>query len=329
MYIRVTDIDDLHALENVRFGEPVLVEFEPKVYNDVPTIELPRTGTLVIFNGNGASINFQKTAEGFTSIPETQGQALNEWNTTRFLFKDFTCIQGGKKGISIGSTYNTIIENIEFVGQREYAIELRFALKSVIRDCLVTVPFKDGVYVGGGNWSGANQANSQSNSTTVQGVRVFAWRESGNSFIFEDVNGCSLKDCISEGHQNERAVLIDNGTNSVTKNFHLDNFHLEHEPKECAIEITSGASVSNVIQRLYVNLPTNVSSPIIKNRLNAPMDLRDIGWWHDNYKILFTHNAPRLETDRCHYKLGKKTLQTEDPRGLFMGYVNFKNKIVA
>jgi hypothetical protein len=327
MTILIKEVEDLLRLKYAPKSEPLVIEFLPQYY-EVPEIQLPRTNHLVMVKGNGAHIKFIGKSEGFTSMPDSQGQALNEFMATRYLIENFSKIEGGDYGVYIGGTFNTVLRNIEFVGQREAAVNLRFALMSRLENILVTNCFKDGIRIMDGDWRGATVSNSQSNHTVLDQCRVYARQNSEYSYVFEQNSGISLLNSISEGHPNKGAVVykVSKG-NPVVKHFNIKNFHIEQAPTDFGISILAPAATSNIFDQIYIS--SKINSPVIHNILNSPMDLTNIGWWDRKYKIYCTHRAPRIYIDRCHYILNKQSFETDHPAGIFFPYITVENQIRA
>lgn len=319
--------DILIYIEKKMPKNPIVIEFETGIYN-LDEINLPRNRHgFVHINGNGSHIKFKKGSRGFFSVPSNNKQALNEFMSTRYLIENFSRIEGGKYAINLCATFNSIIRNIECVAQEVAGIELRFGLMTRIENILVTNPIMDGIRIDIGNWKGATKTNSQSNHTVLEQCRVYN-REGGNySFDIIHSSGVVLRDCISEGRNNKRAINYDSYGNPVVKNFTIENFHLEHSPEEGGIWISASATTSNIIDKYYIN-SGNIKYPIVLG-YNGPVQIKNIGWWRDEFKIMSTHHAPRILIDQCNWRLNGRSVITTAEKKLFKDYIRVSNQLIS
>lgn len=316
------------VLERIKVSEnnsPIFLDFVTGKYV-LDTVELPRgQHKFVYINGNGSHITFKKGAKGFRSVPANQKVALNEFMATRYLIENFSQIVGGEIGINIGATFNTIINNIEFVGQQEAAIDIRFGLMTKISNVLVTNPMYDGIRLGIGDWSGAGRTNSQSNHSVLEQCRVYSRAGGHYSYDIQNSSGIVIRNCIAEGRQNLRAINFEAYGNPVVKNFTIENFHLEYCPSDTGIYIASSSKTSNVIDKLYVN-NGSIKFPITC-AYNTPIQLKNIGWWKSSFAIRCTHHAPRIFIEQCTNLINSRSIITTAGKPLFTKYIHITNPI--
>lgn len=305
------------------YGVPLVMEMESDTYF-LNEFAIPYGCPYVEIIGNGSNINFSDN--GFICLPGTQQQALDVGTNSRYIIRDFNSIHGGANGVHIGGSFGTQIRNINFVGQSLSAITLEFALMSKISSVLVTNPWKHGIILDSGSWSKASIRNSQCNHTVLEQCRVYSRGQAGYSYIIKNSSGIVLRDCIAEGHPNTGAVLYSAKDNPVVKNFKIENFHLEYAPTEFGIHISAGGATSNIIDGLYVS-SNNVKYPVYIDR-NSPVQLKNIGWWDDKWKIYSTHSAPRIIMDQCNYRLNYYSVYCPD-KAIFKPYVRVVNPIIA
>lgn len=313
------------------------INFEPGDYVVSESLELPRTGSLVIINGHGANLKAKGGIDIFRSIPADQSQAMI-WNKTRYLIQDFGKIQGGGRGIFIGSSFNTVIRNIEFIGQSTAAIDLVFCLMSTIENILVTNVGHDGIVLRSGvdsqtgehAWKGTSYNNSQCNHTVVQSCRVYNKKEcTGTSFKILQSTGVRLLDCISEGWPNEHAVFFDAEKCTTAKLFSIENFHLEHVPTNGALCFRSNGSIVTV-DGLYLQVGSK-TSPSVWIMNNGNYVFKNIPWWPEGAWVK-SSNSPYvvIEQSRSDFSNFSKTwVNTEKPgQPIYKPYLDVKKSLV-
>lgn len=319
--------DDIAAVFKNLSKKVQKITFEPGEYVAADTLHLPRTGGMVIIDGNGAKLKLQKM--GFYSMPSSQDEAM-VFNHTRYLIRNFSSISEGDKGVMLGSSFNSVIENIEFVGQKQTAIDLIFCLMSTIKNVLVTNCYHDGIVLRTAKnvdtkkleWSGASFNNSQCNHSELRSCRVYNLKEcTGTSFKILQSSGVRLVNCISEGWPNERAVYYDALGASTAKFFSIKNFHLEHVPREGALCFRSFGSLVE-IDGLFVQM-TNEVSPVINIKNNGSYVFRNFPYWPENAWIA-SSNSPSVVIENCPhsmYKIDKYWTNTEkEGEKIFQGY---------
>ncbi len=313
------------------------INFEPGDYAISQSLELPRTGSLVIVNGQGANLKAKGAIDIFRSIPTDQSQAMI-WNKTRYLIHDFGRIEGGSRGVFIGSSFNTVIRNIEFIGQSTAAIDLVFCLMSTVENILVTNVGHDGIVLrsavdsqtGKHEWKGTSFNNSQCNHTVVQSCRVYNKKEcTGTSFKILQSTGVRLLDCISEGWPNEHAVFFDAEKCTTAKLFSIENFHLEHVPTNGALCFRSNGSIVTV-DGLYLQVGSK-TSPSIWIMNNGNYVFKNIPWWPEGAWVK-SSNSPYvvIEQTRASFADFKNNWVNAEKPGqpIYQPYLDVKRKLV-
>lgn len=313
------------------------IVFEPGDYLISGKLELPRTGSLVVIDGQGANLKVKGNNPVFVSIPSDQKQAM-VWNKTRYLIQNFGKIEGGSRGVFIGSSFNTVIRNIEFIGQSQAAIDLVFCLMSTVEEVLVTNVLNDGIVlrsaVEGGTkkqvWPGTSYNNSQCNHSVLRSCRVYNRKEcTGTSFKILQSTGVRLVDCISEGWPNKHAVLFDAQDCTTAKYFAIENFHLEHVPTDGALCFRSNGSIVEV-NGLYLQTGS-ADSPAIWLMNNGNYIFKNIPWWPEQAWVK-SSNSPYVVIEQCKpaFSNFKKNWKNAERPGepVYAPYLKVEKKLV-
>ena len=194
-----------------------------------------------------------------------------------------------------------------------------------IENVLVTNPKADGFVIRTGDWPGASATNSQSNSTVLSQCRVYCSNTTTNAYSVLNCGGVRLVDCISEGGEADRDLLLSAemhndqerfGSNPTMKSFTLENFHVEHNVRKESILVNMTPQASVNLSNIYWNSAS--TAPVIRY-VRGQLNLSDIGWWTDNHRIISRVHAPRINVTRCHSKLrlGDKESTTATRSGSF------------
>ena len=280
---------------------------EVATYRCEGDIVLPARQHLVI-DGRGAKLILGAGSNGFTTRVADQ-KAAQSHTSSRYTIRDFSAIEGGRKGVDLKATLNSIIINCRFTGQSEAAIDLRFCLMARIQNVLVTNPAKQGIVVRHGAWTGATATNSQSNSTVLDQCRVYCSSTTTAAFTVLNSGGVRMSDCISEGHAprfdvflsarmdgNEAAIA----NNPVVKSFHCSNLHVEHRSTVASIHVNMPVKAVVDLRNIYWN--GKLTAPVLRY-LSGQVYLSDIGWWDPSFHIATRVSAPRIHVERCHSAL--------------------------
>lgn len=304
-------------------GATSIVFSAAATYHSEGDILLPEVQLLVI-DGRGCKLTLGPGSNGFTRHVPDQKAAMR-MVASRYTFRDFAAIQGGRKAIDLSATLGSTITNCRMTNQSVAAIDLRFCLMARLQSVLVTNPKDQGIVVRTGDWPGANWNNSQSNHTVLDQCRVHASKSTTNAFVVLNSSGVCMTNCISEGAEADRDLYLSAATdgrhdtqarNSVVKQFILENFHIEHRVRKEHIFVNMPAKASVQVSHLYMNVKP--AAPVI-NYMGGQLNLSDIGWWTEGLRIVSRVGAPHILVQRCHGQLrtGEKTGHTSTKAGCF------------
>lgn len=335
----LTPADDLPAVFRALTAAAKVqrIVFTPGIYVVDDTLHLPRTRSLVVIDGQGAAIKASGDFPVFYSLPRDQSEAM-VYNKTRYLIKDFGQITGGGKGVFMGSSFNTVIENIEFIGQKEAAVDLVFCLMCTVEKVLITNPLHDGIVLRSGvdeatrnnAWPGTSFNNSQCNHTVLRSCRVYNRKGTkGTSFKVLQSTGVRLIDCISEGWENARAVFFDAKGCTTAKYFSIQNFHLEHAPFDGGLVFQSFGSTVEV-DGFFTQI-ASAESPTIWLMNNGNYIFKNIPWWPSGAWVNSSH-SPAVVIQHCtnrFYDFQKVWRNGERPgQPIFMNYFRTSDDLV-
>lgn len=274
------------------------------VYRCNTDIVLPDAQLLVI-DGRGAKLVLGPNSNGFTRRVADQKEALR-MTASRYAFRDFAAIEGGRKGVDLQATLGSTITNCRFTGQSVAAIDLRFCLMARVQNVLVTKPKGRGIVVRHGDWPGATATNSQSNSTVLDQCRVYCEITTTAAFMVLNTGGVRMSDCISEGSPADYDLFLSavmdgsedrTANNPVVKSFKLENFHVEHKVRKASIHVNMPVKSSVVLANVYWNGPQ--TAPVIQY-VCGQLNLMDIGWFNKEFSIHTRTESPRINIERCH-----------------------------
>jgi hypothetical protein len=213
-----------------------------RTYTISRNIELPKFTTggrkIYVINGNGAVLQAQNDSIIiFNRIPSNQKEALDRMISARFIIQGLS-FTGGAKGINMGATLGTAIEQCNFNNQREAAVDIQFGLQTKISHCYATNCYTDSFILRTGEDWGGNANNSQSNHSVIESCRVYARKGAKTGYKVLGSGGVVLRDIISEGsHEIEYAVYVGRLKSTTVRLFKMENLHLEHAPFKAAIFI--------------------------------------------------------------------------------------------
>ncbi len=260
---------------------------------------------LLIIDGRGCVLKLAPASNGFTCAVSDQ-KAATQRISSRYVIKDFAAIQGGRKAIDLQATLGSEVLNVKLFSQTEAAVDLRFCLMARLEHVLVTNPVKRGIVVREGDWPGASASNSQSNSTVLEQCRVNCSDGSTEAFAVLNSGGVRMQDCVSEGGPCDHDLFLSATTdgdeskpasNTVVKSFTLSNFHVEHKARKASIYVNMPSKASVSLANVYWNGPQ--TAPVILYVMGQ-LNLSDIGWWNEGFRIATRISAPRITVERCH-----------------------------
>jgi hypothetical protein len=241
------------------------------------SLELPRYSARghFILEGNGCFLQATSdTVSIFNRIPRNQREALDKMVSTRFVIQDFS-FRGGAKGINLGASLGTAILRCNFFNHHEAAVDIQFGLQTRIEHCYTTNCYKDNfVLRTGTDWGGSNN-NSQSNHSVVESCRVFARKDSKTGFKVLGSGGVVLSNIISEGHHDiDYAIYADRLNSTTVRRFVIENFHLEHTPKEAGIYLRISGNTE--INGVYYQMAREEFPLVQAGRNSGLIELRNI-----------------------------------------------------
>lgn len=262
-------------------------------------------GRVLVIDGKGCRLLLGPGSHGFTCAVADQKAAAAQV-TSRYVIRDFAEIQGGLKAIDLKATLGSEVRNVKLVRQTEVAVDLRFCLMALLQHVFVTNPGGKGIVLRHGDWPGATGFNSQSNSTVLEQCRVYASKTTTNAFEVLNSGGVRMTDCVSEGapvdHDLFLSASVDGNEeepagNTVVKSFTLANFHVEHAARKASVYVNMPSKAAVSLSNIYWNGPQ--TAPVILYVMGQ-LNLSDIGWWNDGFRIVTRISAPRINVERCH-----------------------------
>lgn len=172
----------------------------------------------------------------------------------------------------LGSTFNSVVENIQLNGAINYGIEFRFCLMGRLQNILCNSIDSTAIYVGKGNWPGAGNNTSQSNGTIIEQVRVFN-AIGATAFNIESSSMITLRSCISEGNPARYHLLwVDYPTTTTVQDGTVDNFYIE-APGTIKI-VTKG---SKLLKGIWMQHPTRFEFEALASV--STIYMKDIPYW--------------------------------------------------
>lgn len=161
-------------------------------------------------------------------IPADQNEALNTMQDVSVIIRDGEFI--GKAGtgvlLDLGSTYGSVVDAVDFSNANE-GVHFRFCLMGAVSNSLAGGIRQKAYIADMGNWSGASNSNSQSNSSRFEQCRVFNYPGSVAAFADYAASGMVHEQCISEGGSPNYHFLSDALNSTVVKDGYLHMLHLE------------------------------------------------------------------------------------------------------
>jgi hypothetical protein len=273
-------------------------------YTAAGDIELPARPLLVI-DGRGCTLRLGPESRGFTCAVADQHAAM-ERVSSRYVIRDLGAIEGGRTAISLAATLGSRISNVKCVRQTEAAVDLRFCLLTRLEQVFVTNPVAAGFVLRQGDWPGATAFNSQCNSSVLDQCRVNCSKTTTDAFRILNSGGVELRACVSEGAPCAHDLFLSARTdgneaepadNTVVKAFLARDLHIEHAARTASIHVNMPAKAAVTLSNVYWNGPQ--TAPVIRYTLGQ-LNLEDIGWWHESFRIVTRISAPRINVQRCH-----------------------------
>lgn len=197
----------------------------------------------IVINLNGyalydASVNGLRYLVG--RIPTDQNEALNVMQSVAVIIRDGAIIgknTGIGTGIDLAATYGSVFEAVDFRGWKD-GLHLRFALMTAVRNCMTNGISNEAFIADMGNWPGANNNNSQSNSSRFEQCRVFCNDGSFSGFSAYAASGMIWEQDIVEGSNSQYGWYIDGKGATVVKDGYLHMSHNENSPTKSAVYVS-------------------------------------------------------------------------------------------
>jgi hypothetical protein len=225
-----------------------------------------------------------------------QDDALNRMITTAIVIRDGTLRGNNLTGtlLELTCTYGSIVEGVDFVNG-EYGCYFRFCLMGVCRNSLAN-GIRNTAYVADmGDWIGANNVNSQSNSSRFEQCRVFAVDGSFTGFADYAASGMIHEQCIVEGKNSKHAFFVDTKASTVVKDGLIHFSHIENQPTVSAVELSLGGGYY-IVDGLFSQYPTTLVNA--KANSNYPhVKVRNVAWHLSGHRYGTTGTAVVWEFD--------------------------------
>jgi hypothetical protein len=115
-----------------------------------------------------------------------------------------------------------------------------------------------------------------------------------------------MSECVSEGAPCDPDLFLSATTdgdeskpasNTVVKSFTLSDFHVEHTVKVASIYVNMPSKAAVSLSNVYWN--NKQTAPVILYVMGQ-LNLSDIGWWDEGFRIASRISAPRINVERCH-----------------------------
>ena len=182
----------------------------------------------LVIDGNMAAIRM-KNQNAFTALmrtpPTDNAEALAGMYQAWYKIENIRFYgYNTQKGIEISATGGSEFNNLRFDG---------FGTGLTLRFCLNATVYKNyyincvnGLYVGIGNWTGADNANSQSNHTTISKLECYMPSNGNVAIGVYDCSGVTVSNSIIEGFKCVNGIEFISNSN-VVKDFTATGIHFE------------------------------------------------------------------------------------------------------
>lgn len=183
---------------------------------------IPKNSYRLTISGYGAKWN----TPGIRRVAPTDNSDANLLIIARHIIEGVEFVSNGSGTcLDLGPSYMSAYRDLKFDSFSE-AIHLRFALRTTIANC-EAVNCVNGFIVDYGNWTGADNANSQSNQTTIEQSRCYMPSNGNIAIGVYAASGVVVRDVVIEGHICTVAIDFDGKNSNVVKDFTIDNVHCE------------------------------------------------------------------------------------------------------
>ena len=129
--------------------------------------------------------------------------------------------------MQIQCTYGSTVRNMKF-NNAHIALTMQFCLMALLEQNMYnSVNYGSVLSTGVGYWSGASNAGTQSNASTVRQERHYCTTTAVAGISIIGSSGCRVEQCIVEGGAADHALIYDAENSTVVKDFLIDNFWIE------------------------------------------------------------------------------------------------------
>ena len=237
-------------------------------------ISVPKTAYRLTIIGYGS-----KWYGGLKRTTPTNNSDANEYVVARFVIEGIEFVGSQNMvALDLGASYMSAYRDLKFDGFLE-AIHLRFALRTLIENC-EAVNCVNGFIADMGNWTGADNANSQSNHTTMTDCRAYMPSNGQVAYGIYAASGCVVRDCIIEGFVVSKGIDFNGRNSNVVKDFTIENVHFEcvNGSTVAFINIESFAGGTVTINKAFgqhasMFLKANSTSGL------GFVDISNVPWW--------------------------------------------------
>jgi hypothetical protein len=184
----------------------------------------------VLFEGYGARIFTTAAITLFNRVPATQTIALDSlvsnWQMT---MRGFT-LEGngtaGQVGIRVGASLNWSYEDMNF-DQLDTAHIILFGLHNQIRNCDYGLNETDNIVLDYGSRWGGTPANSATNETVIDNVRVFGANGANSHLRIFAADALKVRRFTSEGYKPRYNFILDSDASTNVTSCEIDGVHIE------------------------------------------------------------------------------------------------------
>ncbi len=206
-------------------GRPIALAGNYKISN---SLTIAKDHYNLIIYGNWSKI--QALNSNFSTFikrtaPTDNGDANVMISAKYALYNLYFSGYSNQIGLDLGPTYGSEYKCIWGDSLKE-VIHLRFALRTTIDNCFA-INCLNGFIVDMGNWTGADNANSQSNHTIITNCRVYMPPNGQVGYGIYAASGCAVRDSIIEGFIVTKGIDFDGKNSNVVKDFTIFNTHFE------------------------------------------------------------------------------------------------------
>lgn len=243
-------------------------------------ITVPKNAFRLTIIGYGSKWNVKSSASGALkrTTPSNNSEA-NEYIVARFIIEGIEFVGSQNQvALDLGASYMSAYRDLKFDGFLE-AIHLRFALRTLIENC-EAVNCVNGFLADMGNWTGADNANSQSNHTTMTDCRAYMPSNGQVAYGFYAASGGVVRDCIIEGFVVSKGIDFNGRNSNVVKDFTIENVHFEcvNGSTVAFINIESFAGGTVTINKAFGQHASMFLNANSTSGLGF-VDISNVPWW--------------------------------------------------